>query len=207
MTETKEDFRAKAAEELLKIKQDCQERGVVQEIKNIREYVDKAGISLADIGTSEEELQTCFKTGNMNAARTWLKRARERSVPWEVDTRGHIRRLAAEASFTLADIGTSEEELQTLYEEARKEAIERRRLKVRDKSVQSNFKYCRSCGKWVEPVNRVFPRGKSALASFGIFMLSGPILGPIILTIAEVFGWRPTEVCPDCKRRDWGKPE
>jgi len=99
-----------------------EKQGVAKEVKNIREYAEKAGIGLADIGTSEEELRTCLKTGNMNAAKTWLKRAREGSVPREVDTRGHIRRLAVEANFTLADIGTSEEELQRLHEKAGREA-------------------------------------------------------------------------------------
>jgi hypothetical protein len=110
-----EDYRAKAVEELKKMREDCQKWGVPLEVKNLREYVAKAGISLSDIGTSEEEIQDCFKVGHLNAAKTWLRMAREHCQTQDVSTEiGHIRSLIAEAKSTLADVGTSEEELRNL---------------------------------------------------------------------------------------------
>jgi hypothetical protein len=112
---TGEDFRAKAVEELKKMRENCLKWGVTLEIKNLREYVEKAGISLADIGTSEEEIQGCFKTGHINAAKKWLEMAKEHCESQSVDTEiGHIRNLVAEANATLAEVGTSEEELRKL---------------------------------------------------------------------------------------------
>jgi hypothetical protein len=97
------------------------------EIKNIREYVTQAGLSLADIGTSEEELQNCFKTGHINAAKSWLKMARERCESQDVSAEiGHIQNLVAEANSTLADVGTFREELQRLlkaYKPARRRCL------------------------------------------------------------------------------------
>jgi len=113
--EAEKDYRTKAEEELRKIRENSQKWGVNLEIGRLREYVEKAGISLADIGTSEEELQTCARNGLLNAARTWLKMARERCTNQDVSTEvGYIRSLVEEANATLADVGTSEEELKQL---------------------------------------------------------------------------------------------
>lgn len=67
MTATEEDFRAKAEEELQKIRQYCTERSVVQEIQALGHYCHKADISLADIGTSGEEIELCLKAGEISA--------------------------------------------------------------------------------------------------------------------------------------------
>ena len=57
---------------------DNRQRGVVgEEIKKIRESLTQGNLSLADIGTTEEELQLCFKTGHQNSAKNWLLVARE----------------------------------------------------------------------------------------------------------------------------------
>jgi hypothetical protein len=66
------DYRARAEEELKKMRENCQKWGVTLEIKNLREYVEKAGISLADIGTSEEELRKLLMA--YKSARSWLRR-------------------------------------------------------------------------------------------------------------------------------------
>jgi hypothetical protein len=111
----RDEFKRKAEEELRKTRENCQKYGVSFEIKNIREYVAQAGLSLADIGTSEEELQNCFKAGHINVAKTWLNMAKERCESQDVSTEiGHIRNLIAEANVTLADMDTSEEELERL---------------------------------------------------------------------------------------------
>lgn len=112
---TATDLRTKAEEELRKMRENCQKWGVNLEIKNIREYVAQAGLNLADTGTSEEELQNCFKTGHVNAAKTWLRMARERCESQDVSTEvGHIHNLVTEANATLAEVGTSEDELKNL---------------------------------------------------------------------------------------------
>ncbi len=111
----REELKRKAEEELKKIRENCQKWGVSFEIRNLREYLAQAGLSLADIDTSEEELQSCFKVGHTNAAKTWLKMARERCQSQDVSTEvGHIRSLVAEANVTLADVGTNEDELESL---------------------------------------------------------------------------------------------
>ena len=109
------NLKAKAEQELRKMRENYTRWGVSQEIENIRRYVAQAGLTLADIGTSEEELQNCFKIGHTNAARTWLRMARERYENEDVSAEvTHIRNLIAEAGITLADVGTSEEELNKL---------------------------------------------------------------------------------------------
>lgn len=109
------NLKAKAEQELQKMRENYTRWGVSQEIENIRRYVAQAGLTLADIGTSEEELQNCFKTGHINAAKTWLRMARERCETEDVSAEiTHIRNLVAEAGVTLADVGTSEEELNKL---------------------------------------------------------------------------------------------
>jgi len=109
------ELKKKTEEELRKMRENCQKWGVSIEIRNIREYIAQGGLSLADIGTSEEELQNCFKAGHINAAKTWLKMAKERCESQDVSTEiGHIRSLIAEANVILADVGTSEEELEKL---------------------------------------------------------------------------------------------
>jgi len=109
------DLKAKAAEELRKMRENCARWGVSEEIENIRKYVAQAGLTLADIGTSEEELQNCFRTGHINAAKAWLRIARERCEVEDVSPEvSHIRNLVAEAGLTLADVGTSDEELRRL---------------------------------------------------------------------------------------------
>jgi hypothetical protein len=112
---TRVELKTKAEQELQKMRENCQKWGVSLEIKNIRDYMAQASLSLADVGTSEEELQSCFKTGHINAAKTWLKMARERSASADVSTEvGHIRSLVGEANVSYADVGTSEGELNEL---------------------------------------------------------------------------------------------
>lgn len=111
----REELIKKAQEELKKMRENCKTWGVSIEIKNIREYISRADLTLTDIGSSEEELQICFKTGHMNAARTWLAIAREHCNSQDVGAEvGYIRSLAGEAKFNLDEIGTSDEELERL---------------------------------------------------------------------------------------------
>lgn len=109
------DFKAKAERELRKMRECCSTQGVSEEIKSIRENLALAGLSLSDIGTSEEELHSCFITGNKSSAEHWLRVAKERYKTQNVSNEiGHIRSRLDEAKLTLADIGSSEEELTSL---------------------------------------------------------------------------------------------
>ncbi len=113
--EAEKDYRAKAEEQLKKIRENSQKWGVSLEISKLRGYVEKGGIKLSDIGTSEEELQTCARNGLINAALTWLRLAREHCTTQDVKREvGYVRSLAEEAGITLTELGTSEEELREL---------------------------------------------------------------------------------------------
>ena len=109
------DYRTKAEEELRKIRQNSQKWGVELEIKKLQEYVEKGGLKLSDIGTSEEELRACAQRGLINAALTWLRLARENCTSRDVSREvGYVRSLAEEAGITLTELGTSEQELREL---------------------------------------------------------------------------------------------
>jgi hypothetical protein len=109
------NFKSKAEKELQNMREFCPWRGVGDEIASIRENLALAGLSLADIGTSEEELQADLVTGNKNSAGHWLRVAKERCTTQNVSCEiSHIRSRLAEAKLTLADIGSSEEELSSL---------------------------------------------------------------------------------------------
>lgn len=109
------DYKKKAEIELQKIRENCCRWPVSDEIKTMRQYLSQVGLSLADIGTSEEEVQSCFKEGHKNSAKNWLKVARDKYNTHNVNIAiGHIRNRLAEANLTLDDIGTSEVELSFL---------------------------------------------------------------------------------------------
>ena len=109
------DYRQKAEIELRNIRQNCRLWPVKDDIKTLKEYLERAHLKLEDIGTSEEELQACFREGHKNSAKNWLKVARESDNHQNVEIAiGHIRDRLAEAGLTLDDIGTSEKELNFL---------------------------------------------------------------------------------------------
>jgi len=109
------DYKKKAEIELRDIRENCHRWPVKDDIKTLKEHLSQAGINLEDIGTSEEELQACFKEGHKNSAKNWLKVARDNDSYQNIETAiGHIRDRLAEASLTLDDIGTSEKELNFL---------------------------------------------------------------------------------------------
>jgi hypothetical protein len=109
------DFKSRAEAELRQMRDHCQ-RGVVgEEIKKIRESLTQGNLSLADIGTTEEELQLCFKTGHKDSAKSWLRMAREPRDVHDVSLAiANVRSRISEANLTLADVDTSEKELSDL---------------------------------------------------------------------------------------------
>jgi hypothetical protein len=78
-----------------------------------REYLAKAGKTLSDIGTSEEELSQLLVDGYAAEAKKWLGFARNRNDENESSV-GYCREYLVKAGKTLSDIGTSEEELAQL---------------------------------------------------------------------------------------------
>ncbi len=86
------------------------------EIQYLREYVRKAGCSLEDIGTSEEELKSLRAKGYRSEAQKRLDLVRSHAnLHGEVEDRIRIfREYAKKARYSLEDVGTSEEELSDL---------------------------------------------------------------------------------------------
>ena len=91
-------------------------------VKRVIDDSKKAGITLAEIGTSEAELKQLAKECNLYAARQCLKRARDLSanpkdhldVILMTDNIDFARKHLEKAGAKPEDIGTSEKELQKL---------------------------------------------------------------------------------------------
>ena len=79
-------------------------------IGRVRKEAREGNFSLADIDTSEDELAQLRIRGFKISARHWLCLLREGTeiCRWYI---GRIRKAAREGNFSLADIGTSEDEL------------------------------------------------------------------------------------------------
>lgn len=102
-------------------KQRASEEAVNTQIRLIKQNIGKAGLSLEDIGTTEEELDELRKKGCKNFAIHFIGLARERVLGESViDTIDIIRKNAKEAGVSLEEIGTSEEELKKLEMESEK---------------------------------------------------------------------------------------
>jgi hypothetical protein len=79
----------------------------------VREYVGKAGCTLADIGTTEEKLDTLVRKAHLNNAKYWLDSI-ERDGQTEAQFVDFVREYVGKADCTLADIGTSETKLEKI---------------------------------------------------------------------------------------------
>lgn len=88
-------------------------------VDEIRACLKEAGIPLEQAGTSEEELAKLLVEGYKAEAKVWLGYARNSSSDNSFNVFG-VRDYAAKAGVTLAEIGTSEEELATLLTEGYK---------------------------------------------------------------------------------------
>jgi hypothetical protein len=82
-------------------------------IANVREEAQKGNLSLADIGTSEKELEELRIKGCKVAARDWLSHLRRGTDHYDLNI-ALVRNEAQKGSFTLEDIDTSEDELEKL---------------------------------------------------------------------------------------------
>jgi len=81
-------------------------------IRYVREEVRKGGFTLEDIGTSEEELEELRVMGCKVSARKYLDYLRKGSDQYDTYIR-YVREEVRKGGFTLEDIGTSEEELES----------------------------------------------------------------------------------------------
>ena len=106
---------AKGEAELRKIRENCGKWAVDEDAANLREYLVRSGLSLKDLGSSENELASCIKMGFTSSARNWLKVARENVASQDVTfCVGQIRVRLAQVNLSPNDIGSSEEELNKL---------------------------------------------------------------------------------------------
>lgn len=123
---------------LRKIREDCHRWWVGDDIRALKEYLSKNGLTAADIGSSEEELRACLVEGNRTSARSWLKVARE-NYQWQ-DVTGAVaksRSRLREANLTLADIDSSEEELAFLIHPPKSRKFWSKLLRRNEKSLKS----------------------------------------------------------------------
>ncbi len=90
----------------------------------LRREVENGGFSLADIGTSEEELEELRVKSCKISAQRWLKDLREGTELYSSYHRFLLKRVKA-GGFSLADIGTSEEELEELRVKSHKDCAQR----------------------------------------------------------------------------------
>ena len=87
-------------------------------LKHLRKIVRRSGLTLEDIGTSEEGLEKLRVNCCKKSAEEYLKYLREGIYPYNHtlgDTLECLRREVKNGGLTLKDIGTSKEELETLW--------------------------------------------------------------------------------------------
>lgn len=92
-------------------------------VRYIRRDVERAHLDLADIGTSEGELEKLCMLGVKIDAQVWLAILRRGSSQYE-GIISHIRDDVKKGGLVLADIGTSEEEFQKLCTLGAKVAVQ-----------------------------------------------------------------------------------
>jgi hypothetical protein len=90
----------------------------------VREEVRNAGLTLADVGTSEEELKQLWVKGSKVAANAWLSRLRAGTDQYEPFI-AYLRDEIRNGGLTLADIGTSETELNQLQRKGAAKAAQK----------------------------------------------------------------------------------
>ena len=78
-------------------------------IRHVRDHAREGNFSLADIGTSEDELDDLRVKSLKMAAQSWLVILRRYDTD-KYNAIKYIRDFVREGNFSLADIGTSEEE-------------------------------------------------------------------------------------------------
>jgi hypothetical protein len=85
-------------------------------IIRLLDLLEKMGLALFDIGSSDVEMETAFYRGTRMAARTWLKRVRNAGNDLK---RYELRRYCfyqevENGAIDLSELGTSEEEIESL---------------------------------------------------------------------------------------------
>lgn len=101
-------YLAAARECLVELRQGTRNGWVL--VQKMRQYISDGGICLRDLGTNTEEICALVEEGAKIRAFTLLRELREEG--WDkAEFVSVIRESVAEANCSLADIGTSEQEL------------------------------------------------------------------------------------------------
>ena len=88
------------------------------DIECVRKYSEKAGKTLEEIGTNEEEIEELLKEGYVAEAQKWLEYARKNTANGDVSFDiERVREYSEKAGKTLEEIGASEEEIEKLLKE------------------------------------------------------------------------------------------
>lgn len=92
-------------------------------IHHVREALTKSGLSLTDIGTSEEELEQLRVKGCMDSALYWLTQLRKDPVDnWN---QRFMQDSLKQGGFSIADMDMSAEEIETIVVQPRKQKAKR----------------------------------------------------------------------------------
>jgi len=92
--------------------------GWYKDIAALNDELAKAHLTLADIGTSAEELDKLKAHGHIGAARNWLTKARTEDPRFTAENVAYVRSEIRKAQSTFAKIRTSENELLALERNA-----------------------------------------------------------------------------------------
>ncbi len=83
-------------------------------INSLRRILKESGLTLEDIGTSEDEIKQLYVKGLKLEAASWLKHLRTATGDSRNDILFYMRETLKGGGLTLEDIGTSEDEIAKL---------------------------------------------------------------------------------------------
>ncbi len=87
----------------------------VYKIILVREYAEKANVTLEELGTTEEELREIEKRSHIYLAKFFLNVSRKNSVSQSVEVEvSSVKEDAKKGGITLEELGTTDEELNNL---------------------------------------------------------------------------------------------
>ena len=132
-------------------------------LKHLRMVVRKSGLTLEDIGTSEEELETLRVKGCKELAERHLKRLREGIYNHESELQ-YLSREVKKGGLTLKDIVTSKEELEKLRVNCCKKSAEEYLKDLRE----GIYPYNHTLGDTLECLRREVKNGGLTLEDIGI---------------------------------------
>ncbi|MCK5416384.1 hypothetical protein KAI92_03085 [Candidatus Parcubacteria bacterium] len=110
-------YTAEASNWLKLTKERASNGNIDSHVGYIRKYVEKANITIEDIGTSEEKIASLLKTGYTAYARMWLKLIQENANQYSIEFKiNYLRQYAELAGVTIEQLGITEQELRDSIE-------------------------------------------------------------------------------------------